>query len=136
MSGRPTLMSRIPPGLLYLTIYNPTLRPNSTVPPDDEDAEEQAHIIFYTGRDRAVSRDRILREVGLAKALINFARYVSPSASMVGDFMYVVSMFNAEDTCESTHSQSRRMIMVSPEPNFWIHAVSNLAQSQSCGRRD
>lgn len=34
-------------------------------------------------------------------------------------------MFNGSDTCESTHSQSRRMIMVSPEPNFWIHAVSD-----------
>ena len=64
-------MSRIPPGLLYLTIYNPTLRPRE--PTDDEDAEEQAHILFYTGRERAVSRDKILRQVGLAKALINFS---------------------------------------------------------------
>lgn len=67
-------MSRIPPSLLYLTIYNPTLKPSNPIP-DDEDAEEQAHILFYTGRERAVSRDRILRQVGLAKALINFARY-------------------------------------------------------------
>ena len=73
---KPTLMSRIPPGLLYLTIYNPTLHPDSDVSPDDEDAEEQAHILFYTARERAVSRDRILRQVGLAKALINFSRQV------------------------------------------------------------
>ena len=33
------------------------------------------------------------------------------------------SMFNAIDDCENVHSQSRRMIMVSPEPDFWIHAV-------------
>lgn len=66
-------MSRIPAGLLYLTIYNPTLRPTSLTSPDDEDAEEQAQILFYTARERAVSRDRMLRQVGLAKALVNFS---------------------------------------------------------------
>lgn len=69
-------MSRIPPGLLYLTIYNPTLRPSGPVSPDDEDAEEQAHILFYTSKERAVSRDRMLRQVGLAKALVNFSECV------------------------------------------------------------
>ncbi len=64
-------MTRIPPSLLYLTIYNPTLRPSE--PCDDEDAEEQAHILFYTSKERAVSRDRMLRQVGLAKALVNFS---------------------------------------------------------------
>ena len=65
-------MSRIPPSLLYLTIYNPTLKP-ALLDPDNEDAEEQAHILFYTAREHAVSRDRILRQVGLAKALVNFS---------------------------------------------------------------
>jgi len=67
-------MIRIPPSLSYLTIYNPTLRP-SEPSEDDEDAEEQAHILFYTSKDRAVSRDRMLRQVGLGKALVNFAGY-------------------------------------------------------------
>lgn len=66
----------LPPNLLYLTIYNPTLRPSVPVDPDDEDAEEQAHILFYTSRDRAASRDRTLRQVGLAKALVNFSALV------------------------------------------------------------
>lgn len=66
-------MSRIPPSLSYLTIYNPTLKPSALVSPDDEDAEEQAHILFYTSKERAVSRDRMLRQIGLAKALVNFA---------------------------------------------------------------
>lgn len=67
-------MNRIPPALLYLTIYNPTLRPDiSGTHDNDEDAEEQAQIVFYTSRDRAVSRDKMLRQVGLAKALVNFA---------------------------------------------------------------
>lgn len=66
-------MSRIPPNLLYLTIYNPSILPTGPIPDDDEDAEEQAHILFYTSKERAVSRDRMLRQVGLAKALINFS---------------------------------------------------------------
>ena len=69
---RPGSMSRIPPSLLYLTIYNPTIKP-ALLEPDNEDAEEQAHILFYTAREHAVSRDRILRQVGLAKALVNFS---------------------------------------------------------------
>jgi hypothetical protein len=70
-------MSKLPPALQYLTIYNPTLKPlDEETSKDDDDAQEQAHILFYTGRERAVSRDRILRQVGLAKALINFAGYV------------------------------------------------------------
>jgi hypothetical protein len=68
-------MSRLPPALLYLTIYNPFLKPSGPVNDDDEDAEEQAHILFYTSRERAVSRDKMLRQVGLAKALISFSEY-------------------------------------------------------------
>jgi hypothetical protein len=64
----------LPPNLLYLAIYNPTLRPSSQCTTgDDEDAEEQAHILFYTSRERAASRDKMLRQVGLAKALVNFS---------------------------------------------------------------
>jgi hypothetical protein len=66
-------MDRIPPSLLYLTIFNPTLSPTDLPFESGEDAEEQAHILFYTSRERAVSRDRMLRQVGLAKALINFS---------------------------------------------------------------
>ena len=63
-------MSRIPPSLLYLAIYNPTIRPVGPV--DDDDAEEQAQILFYTSKEKAVSRDRMLRQIGLAKALVSF----------------------------------------------------------------
>jgi hypothetical protein len=69
-------MSRVPSGLLYLAIYNPTLQPKRPVDDDDEDAEEQAHILFYTSKEKAVSRDRMLRQIGLAKALVNFSAYV------------------------------------------------------------
>ncbi|KIY71863.1 hypothetical protein CYLTODRAFT_440956 [Cylindrobasidium torrendii FP15055 ss-10] len=105
-------MTRIPPSLLYLTIYNPTLQLSSPPPPDDEDAEEAAHILFYTAKETAVSRDKMLRQVGLAKALINFS-----------------NIFTVDDTCNNVHSHARRMLMVSPEPNFWIHACVSLANS-------
>ncbi|KAH9852031.1 hypothetical protein C2E23DRAFT_868869 [Lenzites betulinus] len=107
-------MSRIPPSLLYLTIYNPTLKPpqRQLLDPEDEDAEELAHILFHTAREHAVSRDKILRQVGLAKALVNFSE-----------------MFNAGVPCENVHSQARRMIMLSPEPNFWIHACYEVAKT-------
>jgi hypothetical protein len=36
---------------------------------------EQAHILFYTSKDRAVSIDRMLRQVELGKALVNFVEY-------------------------------------------------------------
>lgn len=65
---------REPAHLSYLVIFNPTLRP--TVVTDDDDEIEQASILLYTARSRAVSRDTMLRQVGLAKALINFSEYV------------------------------------------------------------
>ncbi|CCM00358.1 uncharacterized protein FIBRA_02388 [Fibroporia radiculosa] len=105
-------MSRIPAGLLYLAIYNPTLHSAVQTNHDDEDAEEQAQILFYTARERAVSRDRMLRQIGLAKALTNFAE-----------------LLQSNDSCENVHAQSRRMIMVSPEPDYWIHACFELAKT-------
>lgn len=105
-------MSRIHPALLYLTIYNPTLRPSEEVSKDDEDAEEQAQILFYTSQERATSRDKMLRQVGLAKALVNFSE-----------------IFHPTDSCHNVHSQSRRMIMLNPEPDFWIHAAVELAKT-------
>jgi len=72
-------MSRLPPRLDYLVIYNATLKSEPTEPgqEEDEDAEEKAHILFHAGRLQTVSRDRILRQVGLAKALTNFSESVS-----------------------------------------------------------
>ena len=68
---------QLPPELLYLVIYNTTLKPLDKNPEDDdEDAEEQSHILFYTSKERAVSRGKMLRQVGLAKALVNFSTLV------------------------------------------------------------
>ncbi|KAL5536785.1 hypothetical protein ACEPAF_608 [Sanghuangporus sanghuang] len=114
-------MSRLPPSLLYLIIYNPTLQPPDSTrsDADDEDAQEQAHVLFYTANDHAVSKDRVLRQVGLAKALANFTTIFDPRAS-----------------CESVHSQSRRMIMLSPEPNFWMHSCFELEKVPRISRKE
>ena len=69
----PTAVSRVAATLSYLAIYNPSLRPAGNNAEVDEDAQEQAHILFYTSRERAVSRDQMLRQVGLGKALVNFS---------------------------------------------------------------
>lgn len=73
----PTSESRhIPASLKYLVIYNPTLRPrpdSNDGDVDGDDAIEQSHILFYTTRERVVSRDLMLRQVGLAKALNSFS---------------------------------------------------------------
>lgn len=65
-------MSRVAASLSYLVIYNATLRAPESTQDDDEDAQENAQILFYTASERAVSRDRMLRQVGLARALVNF----------------------------------------------------------------
>ena len=36
----------------------------------------------------------------------------------------LIRMFNAQNPLDTVHSQTRRMVMICPEPNFWIHAVS------------
>jgi len=68
-------MERLPSTLLYLVIFNPTLNPDLPTDNEDEDAQEQAHILFYTSKYHATSRDIMLRQVGLARALIEFSRY-------------------------------------------------------------
>lgn len=98
--------------VIVAIIYNPALRPTDGVADDDEDAEALAHILFYASKEKAVSRDRMLRQVGLAKALVNFSE-----------------SFNAQVPCGSVHSQARRMITISPEPDFWIHAGIEVAKS-------
>lgn len=69
--------TRTPPSLDFLVIYNKSLTTlPETIPDDDDDAQEEAHILFYTCRQRAVTRDRTLRQVGLAKALASFSEQV------------------------------------------------------------
>jgi ribosome-binding protein aMBF1 (putative translation factor) len=82
------------PSLAHFVIFNPTLarKPpkkdaasptaERSAPAKDEerdrdledDLREAAQIVFYTAREAGgVSRDRMLRQVGLAKGLMGFA---------------------------------------------------------------
>ncbi|KZP01430.1 hypothetical protein CALVIDRAFT_474156, partial [Calocera viscosa TUFC12733] len=102
----------LPSHLTHLAIYNTTLLPTAAQlqsAEDSDDAYEQAHIVFYSCQERTVSRDRMLRQVGLAKALVNFA-----------------GMFHPLPTETNVHSQKKRLITFSPEPDWWIHAGFDL----------
>jgi hypothetical protein len=84
----------LPASLSHFVLFSPTLRspppaPGSEVDnpdhPNDADPEERNHdleadlreaaqILFYTSRQAGgVSRDKMLRQVGLAKGLMGFA---------------------------------------------------------------
>jgi hypothetical protein len=73
--------------LSHFVIFNPTLQvPAFTTESDDKDLEddlrEAAQILFYTSREAGgVSRDRMLRQVGLAKGLMSFTEYVDETRS-------------------------------------------------------
>ncbi len=80
----------IPASLSHFVIFNPSLRPPkpdttldkaessaSSDKDDEDDLREAAQILFYTSREAGgVSRDRMLRQVGLAKGLMGFTEYV------------------------------------------------------------
>ena len=118
------MSERLPASLAYLLIYNPTLPAPNSASRDDEDAQEEAHILFYTSRERVVSRDRMLRQVGLAKALVNFSEYCSISHLIfVLVKVFDLRIFTPGQGCDTVHSQGKRMISVSPEPDFWMHVV-------------
>jgi len=124
--------TRIPPSLDFLVIYNKNLTAlPETVPDDDDDAQEEAHILFYTCRQRAVTKDRTLRQVGLAKALASFSGQVQEDwhtnlglANIHGNDD---RMFNGTTSmgCETVHSMKSRLVMVTPEEHYTIHAVGS-----------
>lgn len=69
--------AQISPNIAYFLIYNPTISLSTNTEKDeDEDAREEAHILFYTSQDQVTSKDRILRQVGLAKAIVSFSEHV------------------------------------------------------------
>lgn len=76
------------PSLSHFVIFNPTLAvkqqqqqpgsiPDPASPDLEDDLREASQIVFYTSREAGgVSRDRMLRQVGLAKGLLAFAECV------------------------------------------------------------
>ncbi len=117
-----------PASLSYFTIFCPALKPPKSRRSQQEDEEEQdaeareeeresAQILFYTSRARAAPKDRMLRQIGVAKGMIEFCSMVHPTPS---------------DTAErgrtwNVHSSKRRMILVEVEAGVWVHASIDLA---------
>ncbi|KAL7422001.1 hypothetical protein Q5752_003774 [Cryptotrichosporon argae] len=78
----------------------------------EDDLREAAQILFYTSREANVSRDRMLRQVGLAKGLMGFADLVTR---------------NSENTYYSIRSQRARLLVFAPEPGIYIYINVALA---------
>ncbi|WRT66643.1 uncharacterized protein IL334_003602 [Kwoniella shivajii] len=99
----------LPATLSHFVIFNPTLRPDipkSDNKDDDDDLREAGQILFYTSREAGgVSRDRMLRQVGLAKGLMGFADMLSDSLSKYW----------------AIHANRSRLIVFTPEPDFFIY---------------
>lgn len=64
--------------LSYIVIFNSDckLDPPSTPSNEerDEDAQEAAQVVFYSSNKQVTTRDKMLRHLGLAKGLENFAK--------------------------------------------------------------
>lgn len=114
-------MTRQPATLSCLAIVNPTLRaaePDKKGE-DGEDADQRAQILFYTSKEHTVSQGKMLRQVGLAQALIAF------SANLCGTV----------DAAQDIHTLKSRMTLISPESDHWIYADFDLGRSQYTVKR-
>lgn len=76
-----------PPALNHLVIFNPTRKSQLSDEPKqdgiernrdlEDDLAQAAQILFYTSHAQSdVSRDVMLRQVGLVKGLMSFTEYV------------------------------------------------------------
>ncbi|KIR98650.1 hypothetical protein L804_04226 [Cryptococcus deuterogattii 2001/935-1] len=104
-----------PANLSHFAIFNPNL--DTPVPvrkegedrnkDDEDDQKEAAQILFYTSREAGgISRDKMLRQVGLAKGLIGFADMLA----------------NDNMKFWAIHSHKSRMIVYTPESDFYIYS--------------
>ncbi|WVW84203.1 hypothetical protein I302_106233 [Kwoniella bestiolae CBS 10118] len=105
----------IPASLSHFVIFNPTIKadiPKSDNRDDDDDLREAAQILFYTSREAGgVSRDKMLRQVGLAKGLMGFGNMLAECPSKYS----------------SIHGNRSRLIIYSPEPDFYIYICITLS---------
>ncbi|OXC68217.1 hypothetical protein AYX13_03167 [Cryptococcus neoformans] len=116
-SGPSTIESA---NLSHFAIFNPNLETpmlerkegEDRDKDDEDDQKEAAQILFYTSRGGGgVSRDKMLRQVGLAKGLMGFA-----------------DMLAKDDTkFWAIHSHKSRLIVYTPEPDIYIYICITLA---------
>lgn len=152
-----TTSRHVSPSLSHFVIFNPTIKPppndagrGPTSKPVDEEEEEDkdlrddlleaAQILFYTSREAGgVSRDVMLRQVGLAKGLMGFAEYVPTCSFSFKWYDLGLNQKGRTNTIAKTrirmagsekpkfhaiHSQKSRLLIFSPEPDFYVYLVS------------
>lgn len=138
-SSSPPAPSYHPASLSYLAIFSPSLKPEAiSKEKKDELSEEEleqrntsAQLLFYTSRERAVSNQKVSRQLGSATGAIQFAEMMAveerkgkrnksknKSKDQDGDRF-------ENGKAWSIHSSKRRLIMVEVMKDLWIHAVSN-----------
>lgn len=77
------ILTHIPPALNHFVIFNPKIKPPAPETTKESETErnrdleddiaQAAQILFYTSHaERDVSRDVMLRQVGLVKGLMSF----------------------------------------------------------------
>lgn len=126
-----------PASLSYFTIFCPALKPPKKRSVADHDAEEAedidereiareaAQILFYTSRARAALKDRMLRQIGVAKGMIEFCSMVSPTESPSHEGASTANR-SANGRSWNVHSSKRRMVLIEVERGIWVHASIDL----------
>ncbi|KIR59309.1 hypothetical protein I314_04824 [Cryptococcus bacillisporus CA1873] len=111
-----------PANLSHFAIFNPNLDTPAPVrkegedrnKDDEDDQKEAAQILFYTSREAGgISRDKMLRQVGLAKGLMGFADMLA----------------NDDTKFWAIHSHKSRLIVYTPESGFYIYSCITLAHN-------
>ncbi|PWZ01131.1 hypothetical protein BCV70DRAFT_205722 [Testicularia cyperi] len=96
---------------------------------DSDAAREAAQILFYTSRARAALKEKMLRQIGVAKGMVEFCSMVSGSGtSSASDTVNHAAATLAADRGRSwnVHSSKRRMVLVEVEHGIWVHASIDL----------
>lgn len=125
-----------PTSLSYLAIFSPTLKPNPISQEENEnlseqDAEERntsAQLLFYTSRERAVSNQKVSRQLGSATGAIQFADMMALEEKRgerkEGKKKKAKGKGVWKGRSWSIHSSKRRLVLVEVMEDVWIHAVS------------
>lgn len=120
----------LPAQLAFLAIYNPL------VASTHESISDQ--VVFYTSRSSRLRRfgrasgesdaeelkddeNQRMRQIGLAQAMVDFARYDSPSRFMIP--LTCPRNFSGGKPVESVETDKTRVVIHELEENWWILAV-------------
>ncbi|EPQ26370.1 uncharacterized protein PFL1_06018 [Pseudozyma flocculosa PF-1] len=115
-----------PASLTYFTIFAPALRPKGAG--SEDAAADAAQILFYTSRERAVTQERMLRQIGIAKGLVEFGNMVTDSShsNSADGARRRDSAPLTRPRCWNVHSSKRRLVLLEVQHGLWIHASIDL----------